>query len=264
MKTLFFAFFSLLFFTACSSNEVKINPFSVEAKKPSSNLATKDDHISFDEIQVSSGIEAEVIKSEKEKVIITAPDNILDDVMVENKNGRLHIHFKPGIRIFGNYNVKAKIFAKDFSAIRATSSGSIVLKDKFVQEKMLVQVSSSGSIEGSLEANEMDIRGSSSGDFSGKIWAINLNVGASSSAEINLKGSAKQSVMRASSSGLINAGDLVSEKATLQASSSGDINLSVSREVSASASSSGDVTVYKKGNVSVTKTENSSGSVTVH
>ena len=41
-------------------------------------------------------IEAEVIKSETEKVEISAPQSIIDEILVENDGGKLHIHYKPG------------------------------------------------------------------------------------------------------------------------------------------------------------------------
>ena len=266
MKTLIISVLSLAVLSACSTKDGQINPtnyFSTNTKKPSNNIAEKEYKFDFDQLEVSSGIDAEVVKSDVERVVIFAPDNIMDDVLVENTDGKLHIRMKPGLRInfSNNLNVKAKIYAKDFSSIKASSSGSIDVKEKFTQEKMGIAVSSSGSIDGDFEANDFSITASSSGDYSGKIWAINLNAEASSSGEIDLKGTAKQSVMQASSSGSINASELVSETATLQASSSGSIDLAVSRQLMASASSSGDVTVYRKGDISVTKNESSSGSV---
>lgn len=266
MKTLITGAFSLAVLLSCSTKDGQVNPtnyFSVNTKKPSSNISEKEYKFDFDQIQVSTGIDAEVIKSDVEKVIIFAPNNIIDDVEVENAGGKLHVRMKPGLRLnlSGNLNVRAKIYAKDFNSVKAASSGSITVSDKFIQEKMAISVSSSGSINGDFEANDFSIAASSSGDYSGKIWAINLNAEASSSGEIDLKGKAKQAVMQVSSSGEINASELVAETATLQASSSGSVDLAVSRQLMASASSSGDVTVYRKGEISVTKNESSSGSV---
>lgn len=266
MKTLITGALSLTVLFSCSTKDGHVNPtsyFSVNTKKPGLNTAEREYEFAFDQIQVSTGIDAEVIKSDVEKVIIFAPDNIIDDVEVQNAGGKLHIRMKPGLRLnlSGNLNVKAKIFAKDFNSIKATSSGSITVNDKFIQEKMAVSVSSSGSINGDFEANDFSVAASSSGDYSGKIWAISLNAEVSSSGEIDLKGKAKHAVMQVSSSGEINASELVAETATLQASSSGSVDLAVSRQLMASASSSGDVTVYRKGEISVTKNESSSGSV---
>ena len=134
----------------------------------------------FDEIQVSQAIEAEIIKSETEKVEISAPQNIINEILVENDGGKLHIHYKPGIRVMNIHKVTAKIYAKDFKKLVADSAAKIDVKDKFTQEKTDIEASSAGSISGNLEANDMDINISSSSNFSGKIWAVNLDVESSS------------------------------------------------------------------------------------
>lgn len=179
----------------------------------------------FSSIEVSSGLDAEVIKSDTEKVIISAPSDIQDRILVENNSGELHVHFKSGFRInMSTNNIRVKIYAKDFNSIKANSSADITVRDKFTQDKMNVSVSSSGSINGDFEANDLSMKSNSSGTYKGSVWAVN---------------------------------------ASAEASSSGDVSLAVSKQVTASASSSGDVVVYKNGNPSVTKNESSSGSVTI-
>ena len=219
--------------------------------------------MNFDEIKVTQSIDAEVIKSGEEKVVISAPSDIIDDVLVENSGGKLYIHFKPGINI-SSRNVRAKIYAKDFSKIEATSSASINVKDKFTQERNAVEVSSSASISGNLEANEMSIDVSSSGSFSGEIWAVNLKSEVTSSGEITVSGKTKNAEIEASSSGTFNAQHVVAEKAEIEASSSGSVSLSVSSQLNASASSAGDINVTRKGNLNViSQKESSGGSVSI-
>ena len=94
----------------------------------------------FDEIQVSQAIEAEIIKSETEKVVISAPQSIINEILVDNEGGRLHIHYKPGIRVMNISKVTAKIYAKDFKKLLADSAARIIVKDKFTQEKKDVEV----------------------------------------------------------------------------------------------------------------------------
>jgi hypothetical protein len=93
----------------------------------------------FDEIQVSQAIEAEIIKSETEKVEISAPQNIINEILVENDGGKLHIHYKPGIRVMNIHKVTAKIYAKDFKKLVADSAAKIDVKDKFTQEKQILK-----------------------------------------------------------------------------------------------------------------------------
>lgn len=258
-----YALASLLLLISC--NVKSENGFSINLipKEGTGQLTKREYKMSFDEIKVSQSIVAEVVKSTEEKVVISAPSDIIDDVLVENSGGKMHIHFKPGLNI-SSRNVSAKIYAKDFSVIKASSSASITIKDQFTQEKTDVEVSSSASIKGNLEANDLSIEVSSSGSFSGKIWAVNLECEATSSGDIIISGKAKNADFSSSSSGTLNAKNTVAENADIKASSSGDVSVSVMNQLNASASSSGDITVFRKGNLNIiSKKESSGGSISI-
>ncbi|WP_027386807.1 head GIN domain-containing protein [Chryseobacterium gregarium] len=228
---------------------------------------TKEKQVSgnFDEIEVSQAIDAEVIKSDVEKVVIYAPENIIDEVLAEISGGKLHIHYKTGIRVMDSHNVSAKIYVKDFNKLNANSAAKITVKDKFVQEKTDVEVSSAGSVSGDLEANDFELSVDSSSNFSGKIWAVDLDIDASSGASIDISGKAKNAEISSSSGSSISAKDVTVQNLKADASSGASVEISASSSVNAEASSGGSVNVYKRGNVtSVTKEENSGGSVTIH
>lgn len=215
----------------------------------------------IDQIKVSTSIDAEVIKSDTEKVVISAPSDIMDNIKVALKGGVLAVYVDSG---FGNNistkNVKAKIYVKDFNQLSADSSADIKVLNTFTQDKVDVYISSSASIDvANLEANDLKIYTNSSGDFSGKIWAVNLGAYASSSGDINIFGKAKNATMDSNSSGDLKATDLIVENAILSASSSGDIITSVSKSLTANANSSGEITVYKKGNLEQTQIHKNSG-----
>ncbi|GAB0155739.1 hypothetical protein CHRYSEOSP005_10010 [Chryseobacterium sp. Alg-005] len=218
----------------------------------------------FDEIEVSQAIEAEIVKSDQEKVVISAPENIIDEILVDNNGGKLHIHYKPGIRVMNNNRVTAKIFTKDFSKLAANSAASIVVKDKFTQEKTDVEISSAGKISGDMEANDFDISVDSSGNFEGKIWAVDLDVDGSSAASISMSGKAKNAEISSSSASSVSAKEVVVDNLRAEASSGASIQISAVSKIDAEASSGGSVNVYKKGNVTtVTKNESSGGSVSI-
>lgn len=218
----------------------------------------------FDEIEVSQAIDAEVIKSETERVVISAPEAIINEVLVENNGGKLHIHYKPGIRVMNTNNVTAKIYTKDFTKLIANSAGKITVKDKFTQEKTNIELSSAASITGDIEANSLDINADSSSSFEGKIWAVDLDVEASSAASISISGKAKNAEFTSSSASSISAKDVMAENVKAEASSGASVQVSATAKVDANASSGGSVDVYKKGNVtSVNKEESSGGSVNI-
>ncbi len=215
----------------------------------------------IDQIKVSTSIDAEVIKSDTEKVVISAPSDIMDNIKVALKGGVLAVYVDSG---FGNNistkNVRVKIYVKDFNQLSADSSADIKVLDTFTQDKVDVYISSSASVDvANLEANDLKIYTNSSGDFSGKVWAVNLGAYASSSGDINIFGKAKNATMDSNSSGDLKATDLIVENAILSASSSGDIVTSVSKSLTANANSSGEITVYKKGNLEQTQIHKNSG-----
>lgn len=264
MKTFtIIAFMVLSIFVSCNMGAENGFSFGSIPKEGKAPITQKEYKMNFNEIKVSQSVSAEVIKANEEKVVISAPSDIMNDILVDNKGGQLHIHFKSGVNI-STRKISAKIYAKDFTKIEANSSAEIKLKDKFTQNKTEIKVSSSASIRGDFEANDLSIEVSSSGIFSGKIWAIYLESEANSSGDIIISGKTKNAELEASSSGTINAKNVIAENAEIEASSSGKVILSVSSQLKASASSSGGISITKKGNLSViTKKESSGGSVSI-
>lgn len=232
------------------------NNKSIEGTGP---VKSKTFNMNFDGIKVSNSIQAEVIKSDEEKIVISAPEDLLEEVWVEKNGNEIHIHFRPNLNIRNASQVKATIYAKDFNSLIASSSAKITVKDKFTQDKMDVKVSSSGEIIGDLEANQYSLSVSSSGHFTGRIWAIDLAASISSSGEANISGSSTNVTAQVSSSGELNASNLTAKNADLRASSSGDISMKVSKTLKASASSSGDINITKTNNLENQDIKKSSG-----
>lgn len=266
MRKHFLGIMACAFLTACSTKD-NSNPINNILKykdiELSNNIIQKEYLGDFSTIKVGTSINAEVVKSDEEKVIIYAPKEIIDKVLVENTDGNLSIRIKPQINLYSTRYINAKIFAKDFKAITANSSADIVVRPTFTQNQLSISVSSSGSIKGDFEANDLHIQTSSSGDYSGNIWALNLIADASSSGDITLKGQSKNGILKTSSSADIKAKELTVENAEAKASSSGSIEVSVSKRLVADANSSGEIIAYKKGEISVEKTQSSSGRVSV-
>ena len=263
MKTLALLAVSAMTIFSCNIKSDGGISFFTTPKEGKGPITDKEFKMNFDEIKVAQSIDAEVVKASEEKVVISAPSDILEDILVENLGGKLYIHFKPGINI-SSRNVSAKIFAKDFSAIKASSSATIIIKDKFTQDKTEIDVSSSGTIKGDFEANDLSIDVSSSGTYSGKIWAVNLESDVTSSGDINISGKAKNANLSASSSGTLDAKNVIAENADISASSSGDVSLAVSNSLKASASSSGSIDISRKGNLNVlSQKESSGGSISI-
>ena len=263
MKTLITTVATSVFLLSCTMKSDSILPLNFTEREGKGIIKTKQFEMNIDRIKVAQSISAEVVKSDTEKAVITAPSDIIDDILVDHADGKLFIHFKPGKNISAR-NVAAKIFVKDFTHLEATSSAKITVKDKFTQDNTDVNVSSSGRITGNLEANDLSVNVSSSGHFSGEIWAVNLDAEATSSGKINVSGKAKNAALKSSSSGKIAAADLTSENSDIQASSAGRVTVAATSKLNASASSGGAVSVLQKGNLNIlSRNESSGGSVTI-
>ncbi|WP_160138858.1 GIN domain-containing protein [Chryseobacterium sp. c4a] len=268
-KRTLFIFSALVVLASCNERHEKKNKEKsgwVEKviNKETGPIQQREFNGDFDEIQVSQAIEAEVIKSDVEKVIISAPQSIIDEVLVENSGGKLHIHYKKGIRVMNISKVTAKIYTKDFTKLVAESAASISVKDKFTQEKTSIEASSAGSVSGDLEANEFNINTDSSSSFSGKIWAVNLDIDSSSGSSIDISGKAKKADISSSSGSSISAKGVIADHVEAEASSGASIQISAVSSVKAEASSGGSVDIARKGELkNVIKDESSGGSINI-
>jgi len=238
--------------------------FSIGSNEGKGNLTEKTYNYDFDEIQSSNSLSVEILKSDTEKIVVSAPSDLIDQIEIRKEGDKVRIKIADGVRNISTKRVKVKVYAKDFSKISASSSSSIKLTDAFKSNRFDISVSSSASINGNFDARDINLQANSSADFNGEVFAQNLNVQVSSSATIRLKGRTENVNGQASSSADIEAAELTAENAVLSASSSGRIKMGVRKSLVGTASSSGDVIVLKKGDLNqVTVKESSSGSVVV-
>ncbi len=221
--------------------------------------------VDFDELQISTSLNAEVYKSSEEKIVVYAPSDLMQYVLVKQEGRKVQVKIQSEGKLnISTDRIKIKVYAKDFDKLAANSSGSIVVKDDFNFSDLDVKVSSSGSIKGNFSGNNINIQSSSSGEYFGEVNAKKLNLQTSSSGDIKISGKTESVSAQSSSSGDIKAENLTADTATLTTSSSADITIGVRHSVTASASSSGDINILKRGELNqISKNESSSGSVNI-
>ena len=79
MKTLTISVLAVfLLLSSCNIKSDNGFPYNVTPKAGTGIIKNKEYKMSFDEIRVAQSISAEVVKSDEEKVVITAPSDILD------------------------------------------------------------------------------------------------------------------------------------------------------------------------------------------
>lgn len=230
MKTLFtFTFIALISFN--------LTAFAGKSTK------TQTRHISnFSGIKVSTGIDLYITMGTSEEVKIVADDDIIDKIITEVKDGKLHIYTKSSGNWF-NWNVGNQT------------------REAFVTVKELVSVdASSGSdvrSENTLTGEDLKVRASSGSDVTIDVYYKNIWVDTSSGSDAKLSGKTKTLHAEASSGSDIMAKDLESKICKVSVSSGSDATVNVTDELYANASSGADVRYY--GNPSVKDINESSG-----
>lgn len=258
MKKLIFSIAALVAINCCTIKADDLNRMGLLPKESTGPITNIEVKMNIDEIDVSQGITAEVIKASEERVVISAPADIIEDIEIKNTSGNLSIHFRNGVSVSSS-QVNALIFVKDFTGISADSSAGITVKDTFQLDHLSINADSSGNVTGNFMAGRVKINADSSGSFTGKISADHLTAGADSSGSIALTGSAGEAVLHADSSGSIDAKGFVAGSAKLHADSSGSISVSVKDALEADADSAGNIEVIKKGGLKTSKQSSDSG-----
>ena len=260
-----FIFFATVFFTGLLTAQVS----------ESRTVGT------FTKLKVSAGVDVLYTISDKTSITVETDDaEKMKLVKTEVENGTLvlsidtkdykakkskgkkknkNISFINGVRF---EVLKITVSGPNLQAVKASSSADVKFVNTNKSSSLEVVVSSSGSVSGSFDCSDLLIEASSSGDFAGTITAVTVDIKASSSGDVVLKGKAKNLIVKASSSSDCELKNLAVEKATIEASSSADVEVTVTASVDAKASSSADVVIY--GNpVNVSKEVSSSGSVSL-
>ncbi len=214
---------------------------SCRFKTGSGNLITETRSTgNFDAISVGGSFEVEIKTGPETSVLVEADDNIIKYIKTTVSGNTLKIRTE-GLNNFGNVHMRVYITVPSLNSIKASASADVEVTGILASESRITfRASSSASIKADVNAPEIDSD-------------------VSSSATITLSGKTKTHKAEASSSGEIRSYDLLSENATVAASSSADIQVFASVSLNARASSSGSVRYI--GAATVTKAESSSGTV---
>lgn len=200
----------------------------------------------FDGIHVKMGVQLFINQGESYDAVIEAEDEIIDKVVIKNKNGELDIYIEnpPGFNIFDwksyKYPVKVYLTCRDIKELKASSGAK-------------------AESQGLLTAGQIDIEAFSGAQIKLSLNASAVEAEASSGAQIKLDGQGDGIEADASSGAQIDAYGFVASNGSGEASSGAQVRLFVNGKAKGSASSGGNVTV--KGDVVLTSVDSSSGGV---
>lgn len=148
---------------------------------------------SFNGISTSNSVDVVYTQSTgSPRVEIYAPDNEIDRITVETRDGILRVGIKGdnNHKVWGSAKREVRVSAPAVNSLEASSSGDIILKNSLTSNgNITISVSSSGDVIGdniSCTGN-IDLSASSSGDIkAGNMKCRNLTASASSSGDVKI------------------------------------------------------------------------------
>lgn len=184
-------------------------------------------------VSVSGSIELFLTQGNEESVVVSADDtNIRDKVITEVDNGilRIYLERKNKMRIdWPNKNkIRAYVSVKDIDYLSSSGSGKLHIEGNIKADKLKVDISGSGNVEGAVTTKE-------------------FSLGISGSADSDLSGTAEKSEFHISGSGNIRSYDFSTEYCNASISGSGNVKVTVTKELSAHISGSGSVFIKGDG-----------------
>ena len=206
-------------------------------------------------VAAGTAFQVEVYQSDKTSATVELPAKWADklEFTIDN-NGVVNIKLE-GFKLNLNKEdeFKATVYLKDPYALKASSSATITAKTPIKTATLNIDVSSSGEviIPDLTATNRVVINGSSSGDIEATINTPLLRCDASSSARATLTHTGTEAALHASSSGKIDLSGTV-DKVTASASSAGKVNGEeyTAQEASLRASTGGKTTMHITGSLS--------------
>ena len=185
-------------------------------------------------VAVSGSIELFLTQGNEESVVISADDtNLRVKVITEVDDGVLRIYLersKNKIQIDwpNQKKIRAYVSVKDIDYISSSGSGKLHIEGNIKADKLKVDISGSGNLEGAVTTK----------DFS---------LGISGSADADISGTAEKSDFHISGSGNIKSYDFSTEYCNASISGSGNVRITVTKELSAHISGSGSVFIKGDG-----------------
>jgi hypothetical protein len=191
---------------------------------------------SFRGVKAGEAIDVYLKKGDKELVKVVVSGTSLSNVLTEISGSYLRIHMKDGN--YRNRDVKVYVTYVALDKISASQASNIFSENVIKADQMEISASSAGSVEVSLDVQ-------------------NLTLDASGAGDITLEGKAKVLKADASTAGNIDAYNLTAENVEVDAATAGSVKVTVTKEFHADASTAGNVRY--RGSPSKTNTDSSTG-----
>lgn len=211
--------------------------FGKPEEKISPIIKRERDLEAFDELKVAGNFMVTLIKSDHEKMVIEAQEDVMPSVGVQVQNAELSIYMN-NAAMQREEPIVVHLYYKDMSEIDI--AGAVILKADHLRAPQLdIALSGASQITAQVDTDRLEIEGYGSSTF-------------------NLSGTAKKQKMDFSGSVVYNAGNLKSGEADVIASGSASLSLHVSKKIVGELSDTASLAYKGSAKVTVGKTEGSS------
>ncbi|AOW10194.1 head GIN domain-containing protein [Flavobacterium gilvum] len=213
-KSTLLIFLSVLFLsvTGIAQTKIKGNGKVITEKRTTAG---------YDEISVSGFYDVVLVSGTEGAITIEGEENILPHVKIEVSGNVLKI-YNDKVSFDTKKDVTVTVPIEQINALSLSGSGDITTKTSIVSPVFKAKLSGSGDLTLDVKNTDFEINLSGSGD-------------------IVLKGSSDNFTSKVSGSGDIDAVNLLTKKANVTVSGSGDMKLNCSESLYARVSGSGDI-----------------------
>ncbi|HSD07289.1 head GIN domain-containing protein [Flavobacterium sp.] len=188
----------------------------------------------YDEINVSGFFDVVLVSGKEGNISIQAEENLMPYIKVEVKDNKLHIYSEKNVSISTKKNIVLTVPFDKISSVSLSGSGDVSTKDAIVATNFKTRLSGSGDLTLNIKATDIEANLSGSGD-------------------VVIKGNSDNFTSKISGSGDLDAENLITKKANLTISGSGDMKINCSENLFARVSGSGDISY--KGNPQIKDTK---------
>ena len=176
----------------------------------------------FSELKVYDLINVELVKSDQNKIVITGENS--NDVLVNNKNGKLKIKMKLE-EIFDGSQTNVTLYYTTVDVIDVNEGAKVFSKDKIKQFEIDLKAQEGGKIEVELNVSFANIKSVTGGN-------------------IKTSGKAKNQNISLLTGGIYEGEDLKTDKTKVSIKAAGEAYLNASELVDVKIRAGGDVFIY--------------------
>lgn len=195
----------------------------------------------FSGIQVSTGVNVVFKQEDPTTVKVIADSDKLQYIITKVENGILRIYIdNKGVRNLRFKNLSVNVSSPRMSSVDVSSGANFTVVNSISERDMRIEASSGANVTGDFKiAGATEISASSGANIRAGVTTANIAVKSSSGSSMSLNGKADSGTIDISSGAVCKAEDLKLSHLETEATSGGNLSISVSDKLKVRASSGG-------------------------